>query len=993
MNVSAAAAAMSENAKHSLSSPASAMMGIGTLNAASLMLSGGQNAFPRQASIVSQQKNSSRRGAGSDPGRRIRVSITFKVAPGWRGTKSRDFPGRHFDSGARDLLQSWANEFRRGLNVVQPVVDADTRTVRLPDSQAAKRRKPYMGVSLIHRADAFHWFRATQERLMDSFARKEGTVDQTPVDLGIESFFPNVYIAGNSIDSPPNPNTPKDVIDNVAGVSPAVRKHWPETMHMRLGEFIEVKWAPDAEKILLMEDKNSHRFRVYIKFNDLTIPVNIMEGGRGSFIRAINLPPGTYNVNGAQLTVLAGPSNGSKKSKRKRNANKMSSPVKSRKSATSAAPNRNQFNKTQRGNINMVEDVGSAEQVATAHRPRVGSEASSYYSAQSAQVMQLELAGRLAVAQQNYFSLSGAPPQTVPVAMRGGVVRAATAPLYYPSASGVEMPYPQMYGQPQLYAQLESQQRGMPPLRATPFQMPAIGGNPHLSRLGVTLYEVSLIGKMRELLAPIITSLPYCRWPEVVGDVALLRFLRSAHHDADVAAELFREHIQARQEFGFDVARERIARSLAQYPPPTHGSTSPWTHYTQDMMIHGALFRNQLWFVPLAEVTATGDPVQLLFVHDFAEALSRREFLEFLIEMIVRRQIATDIMTMQQGRIVESVVFIDSKWSNIWRAFIAGTMFQKRIARIQSFFRSIPRVVSEVYLCNVSWAVRSFVGLLSKRLGYGHHGLTGINSRTKTFYPDIRRGHCDAVNRYGQPGGGSIDPGTMSRLAGLVLELRSQFRGAAISNTGTPMYDVGNPRNGTSALSLEGTNANATPIESDSGEPRRGTFMLHASDHKEITIEVDSSKVYKVGWSFNVVQNMKLDFEIFLVLEDPTTLNLAKPSAVSDSDDSVPSLVQRPYIQKRRLCSDSGLVDFSDSANIDHAYIIFRWSAPESSPHVEGWEHINANPSAPPSVVASSSYQVHYNFWVGEVQSKGPAVSSTLNTSRELMVAKETGSL
>ena len=43
----------------------------------------------------------------------IRVSITFKVGFGWRGTKSRDFPGRHFGKGDRDILHSWAKSFAK----------------------------------------------------------------------------------------------------------------------------------------------------------------------------------------------------------------------------------------------------------------------------------------------------------------------------------------------------------------------------------------------------------------------------------------------------------------------------------------------------------------------------------------------------------------------------------------------------------------------------------------------------------------------------------------------------------------------------------------------------------------------------------------------------------------------------------------------------------------------------------------------------------------
>ena len=43
-----------------------------------------------------------------------RLSITFKVSKGWRGTKSRDFPGRYFTLEECSIVQGWAKEYRSG---------------------------------------------------------------------------------------------------------------------------------------------------------------------------------------------------------------------------------------------------------------------------------------------------------------------------------------------------------------------------------------------------------------------------------------------------------------------------------------------------------------------------------------------------------------------------------------------------------------------------------------------------------------------------------------------------------------------------------------------------------------------------------------------------------------------------------------------------------------------------------------------------------------
>jgi hypothetical protein len=68
----------------------------------------------------------------------MRVSITFKVGSGWKGTKSRDFPGRTFTASDRDVLHSWASDYRGGIAAVRPSSDQssdnrfDNNTIMLP---------------------------------------------------------------------------------------------------------------------------------------------------------------------------------------------------------------------------------------------------------------------------------------------------------------------------------------------------------------------------------------------------------------------------------------------------------------------------------------------------------------------------------------------------------------------------------------------------------------------------------------------------------------------------------------------------------------------------------------------------------------------------------------------------------------------------------------------------------------------------------------------
>jgi hypothetical protein len=125
---------------------------------------------------------SGEKGGKARPGRSpvrktLRVSITFKFSTSWKGTKSRDFPGRTFSVDDRNTLHAWASDFRNGIaSVRSPTKDDNTniaydRTeIVLPES---KRKCRLVGSRrVITRQDAYAWFRSTHERLLNQTMRE-----------------------------------------------------------------------------------------------------------------------------------------------------------------------------------------------------------------------------------------------------------------------------------------------------------------------------------------------------------------------------------------------------------------------------------------------------------------------------------------------------------------------------------------------------------------------------------------------------------------------------------------------------------------------------------------------------------------------------------------------------------------------------------------------------------------------------------------------------
>ena len=183
----------------------------------------------------------------SDPVKR--VSVTFKVAKGWRGTKSRDFPGRTFSKKDGDILQEWAREFRRGDALQQATTDERVVEAVVP----VRLRKPYSGPTEIQRAHAFRWFRDTQDRLLSGGKTTE------------------------------NPNKIIDPLDicllPIAEFRPACFEIDRKIKRTSVNEFIEIIWEKgfDARKLTIRTQNES----VTLHHQQMTNQSQSLLGGAG----------------------------------------------------------------------------------------------------------------------------------------------------------------------------------------------------------------------------------------------------------------------------------------------------------------------------------------------------------------------------------------------------------------------------------------------------------------------------------------------------------------------------------------------------------------------------------------------------------------------------------------------------------------------------------------------------------------------------------------
>merc|ERR1712195_379767 len=106
-----------------------------------------------------------------------------------------------------------------------------------------------------------------------------------------------------------------------------------------------------------------------------------------------------------------------------------------------------------------------------------------------------------------------------------------------------------------------------------------------------SIIETDLIVQLRKVMGPTLTSGPHSTYEEVVGDISLLRFLRTAQLDVVAASILVQEHLAMREEMGMDIVRERITKEAEKHPTKT--VTEVFSSFLQTDCIHGSAIRSQ----------------------------------------------------------------------------------------------------------------------------------------------------------------------------------------------------------------------------------------------------------------------------------------------------------------------------------------------------------------------------------------------------------------
>lgn len=211
--------------------------------------------------------------------------------------------------------------------------------------------------------------------------------------------------------------------------------------------------------------------------------------------------------------------------------------------------------------------------------------------------------------------------------------------------------------------------------------------------------ESKSIKRLRQLLGTALTTGRHAQFPEVVGDISLLRFLRGNKGNVAAAAGLFHDHLAMRRRFHLDDCRDRCVAQM--YAP---GGVK----FYQEQMINGALVRAYLPMEYNCGMSLRGDPVSAIWytggrLGRLLRENGREKVLDFTVESFVRRQIQLDMLSRHQGRLTRVLVFLQCL-GGLWRLLAPGPERDFFSLNIGS---TMPEMSSKVYMIDASWAMRT----------------------------------------------------------------------------------------------------------------------------------------------------------------------------------------------------------------------------------------------------------------------------------------------
>jgi hypothetical protein len=214
------------------------------------------------------------------------------------------------------------------------------------------------------------------------------------------------------------------------------------------------------------------------------------------------------------------------------------------------------------------------------------------------------------------------------------------------------------------------------------------------------------IKKLRKLLGSKLTTGRHSQYPEVVGDINLLRYLRGSKNDINKAAKIFTRHLAQRSFHNLDDVRDKYYPMISSRSAFDYG-------YQQEELVWGEIVRAYLPMTTDAPLTERGDVIcgywyvsgrfaMLLQTHGYDRVMA------YTRELSICRQIQLDLLSRAQNRLVRIVIMFHAPHGGVWRLATSGPtrqFFLDKGLLGYTMSSTMPTIFARGFIMDDSWGV------------------------------------------------------------------------------------------------------------------------------------------------------------------------------------------------------------------------------------------------------------------------------------------------
>eukprot|EP00511_Aplanochytrium_stocchinoi_P004279 CAMPEP_0204825460 /NCGR_PEP_ID=MMETSP1346-20131115/3343_1 /ASSEMBLY_ACC=CAM_ASM_000771 /TAXON_ID=215587 /ORGANISM="Aplanochytrium stocchinoi, Strain GSBS06" /LENGTH=393 /DNA_ID=CAMNT_0051953103 /DNA_START=118 /DNA_END=1296 /DNA_ORIENTATION=+ len=282
--------------------------------------------------------------------------------------------------------------------------------------------------------------------------------------------------------------------------------------------------------------------------------------------------------------------------------------------------------------------------------------------------------------------------------------------------------------------------------------------------------EEEEVKELRSLLAEDFADRACGKWPDVTGDVRLLRFLRGYDHQLEAAAEAVRDMLQIRDKYNMDEVHESFA------DVECNNEYFPGGNEVQSLIpglgtVGISFSGHPVCYVPIGRHN----------VQRYLEEYGEEHYIKFYLAQVESRMMQLHRLSEKEGRMIKIIIIIDLKGAGLaavtnkrWRKF--EKTFLNPINKAQA------ECLARLFFINAPWWILRFYNGIKRVIPPNTRrkiAMLGANYRSELLH-HLDAGTLQRMLTFGEMNGDKLVDGG----GDISIAARSSFERQLVANPG-----------------------------------------------------------------------------------------------------------------------------------------------------------------------------------------------------------------